>query len=80
MKHSIWLVAVGSMAAVAHGADEATQPRTIEEIVITATYRDTKLMDTPQSISALSGDAIKDLGAKDITEIFQQIPALNVAT
>ena len=47
---------VGLLAAsIAAAPDES---RTIEEIVVTATYRETNLMDTPQSISAVTDDMV----------------------
>lgn len=47
--------------------------------MVTATYRETDLMNTPLAISALSEDMIEQLGATDISGIFRTIPGLNVA-
>ena len=52
----------------------------IEEIVVTATYRETNLMDTPLAISALDEDMIEQLGATDISGVFRSIPGFNVAS
>ena len=41
-----------------------------EEIIVTATYRETRLMDTPQAISAVTASLIEDLGAQSIADIF----------
>lgn len=50
----------------------------IEEIVVTATYRETSLMDTAQAISALDGGQIEDLGAVDMQSLFAYVPGLNM--
>ena len=51
----------------------------IAEIVVTATYRETDLMDTPLSISAVDDGMIEQLGATDISGVFRSIPGFNVA-
>ena len=50
--------------------------RVIEEVVVTATYRDTKLMDTPIAISAVTNEDIKVKGIEDIQTLYQSIPGL----
>ena len=49
----------------------------VEEIVVTATYRDTQLMDTPMTISALTDVDIEQRGVEDIKNLFLAIPGLN---
>ena len=51
---------------------------TLEEIVVTSTYRDTAEMDTPIAINALDAEAITDIGATSMGDIFRSIPGLNV--
>jgi len=52
----------------------------IDEVVVTATYRETNLMDTPLAISAVDEDMIEQLGATDISGVFRSIPGFNVAS
>jgi len=46
----------------------------VEEIVVTARRREERLMDVPVSITAFSGDNLKDLGAINITDINERVP------
>ena len=57
--------------------EEATGDSLVEEIVVTATYRDTQLMDTPLTISALTDVDIEQRGVEDIKNLFLAIPGLN---
>ena len=61
IKHTLVLctsffVAAGAVAA------ESGQRGVIEELIVTATHRETKLMETPQAISAISAAQIEALG------------------
>ena len=62
----------------AEAEEDATSKLSLEEVVVTATYRSTKLMDTAQSISALSESFIEDMGASDMNDLFQYVPGLNM--
>ena len=48
-----------------------------EEIIVTATYRDTRLMDTPLTISAVTAEDIALKGIEDIQTLYQSIPRLS---
>ncbi|EED36795.1 hypothetical protein NOR51B_2748 [Luminiphilus syltensis NOR5-1B] len=52
----------------------------LEEVVVSATYRDTSLMDTAGAISALTEDFMRNQGAEDMADLFQLVPGLNMAT
>jgi outer membrane receptor protein involved in Fe transport len=52
----------------------------IEEIVVSATYRDTRLMDTPITISAVTAEDIQLKGIEDIQTLYQSIPGLSYRT
>ncbi len=67
-----------SAPAVAADAEDEESVSAMEEIVVTATYRDTDLMDTPISISALTGDQIIDKGIHNIFSLYNNIPGLNL--
>ena len=57
--------------------DDAEDQEMVEEIVVTATYRDTMLMDTPMSISAITDVEIEMRGVEDIQSLYLSIPGLN---
>jgi outer membrane receptor protein involved in Fe transport len=57
--------------------EAAEDDEMIEEIVVTATYRDTMLMDTPLSISAITDVEIELRGVEDIQSLYLSIPGLN---
>ena len=76
------LAAIGmtfGLPAAAQSAEEEADERDslVEEIVVTATYRDTQLMDTPLTISALTAVDIEQRGVEDIKNLFLAIPGLN---
>ena len=71
-------MAFGLPAAAQSDEDEADEGGSlVEEIVVTATYRDTQLMDTPMTISALTDVDIEQRGVEDIKNLFLAIPGLN---
>ncbi len=52
----------------------------LEEIVVTAQKREQSLQDVPISVSAFSGNQLKNLGVTNTTEITQQIPGMQLQT
>ena len=79
------LVATSLAAALigmpASGAEEDADDQSdsrLEEVIVTATYRDTNLMDTPISITALSEDQIIEKGIHNIFSLYNNIPGLNL--
>jgi iron complex outermembrane recepter protein len=69
---------VASNSAFAQSEEEAEG--IIEEVVVTATYRETDLMDTPVSISAVTDKMVKDTGAQDMEGLFTLIPSFSMST
>src|SRR5688500_17955026 len=49
----------------------------LEEIVVTATRYSTELQNTALSVSALTGEALRQSGTADIVEWFARAPGLN---
>ncbi|MBB6520221.1 TonB-dependent receptor [Pseudoteredinibacter isoporae] len=49
----------------------------IEEVVVTAQKREQNLQDVGISVTAFSGDQLRELGYKNSTDIAQQTPGLN---
>ncbi len=74
------VVSLASAAAVCSpvSAQEADEKSVIEEIIVTATYRETELMKTPQAISAISDALVEDLGAQSMEELYTMIPGLSM--
>ena len=74
-------LAAALIASPCLAADEATnedEPQ-MEEIIVTATYRDTRLMDTPLAISAVTAEDMVAKGIEDIRTLYQSIPGLAYA-
>ena len=69
----------GAMLALpaATGWSEESEPL-IEEVIVTATYRETSLMDTPQAISAVTSSLVEDMGAQSMEDIYTMIPGLSM--
>ena len=58
------------------GAEAATGQR--EDVIVTAQRREQTLMEVPQSISVVGGDALERLQAKSFTDYANLVPGLNV--
>ena len=48
----------------------------LQEIVISATRTDKKLVETPASITIITGEEIEEMGAKNIVEVIENIPGV----
>lgn len=77
MKRLLGLCVLATMT-VGVAAEDADS-ELIEELVVTATYRETNLMETPVSISAVTEEVIEDIGAQSMEELFTSIPGLSMA-
>ncbi len=49
----------------------------LEEVIVSATYRDTKLIDTPISISALTEDDLQNKGIFDLQDLYTSLPSVS---
>jgi iron complex outermembrane receptor protein len=58
----------------------AAQSETLQEIVVTAQKRVERLIETPQSVSVLSADALSKLGAKQLRDFADTVPGLTLQT
>ncbi|MDB6092418.1 MAG: hypothetical protein JWN85_5202 [Gammaproteobacteria bacterium] len=67
---------VGLEKKTAQAADQQA-PGFLEEIVVTAQKREQRLQDVPQSVSALTGDALDRMGARDFHDILLSIPGVS---
>jgi iron complex outermembrane receptor protein len=67
-------------ASLAHAADDAAADVGLDEITVTAQKRETKLQDTPISISTLDTDDLANRHAQSIEDLVDgSIPSLRVA-
>jgi iron complex outermembrane receptor protein len=62
-------------APVAPAADEPVQ---LEEVVVTATKRATKVRDIPSTIAVLSGEQLEREGVQSIDQIVALVPGVNL--
>lgn len=69
-------------AAILSGAvtQVSAQSPVVEEVVVTAQKRAESAQDIPLSVTALSGDALAELGIADSIQLSRQTPGLNVGT
>ena len=68
--------ALGSFGGVAFAADAAPDAPVTEEIIVTATRRDTTVQEVPYNLSAISGATIEDLQLTDLSDIARYTPGL----
>jgi len=68
-------LAIGSTSGRAASTSDSS---TLEEIVVTAQKRESTVLDTPISITALAGGQLEARGIKNIEEIVQQVPGLSM--
>jgi len=61
-------------------ADIGSEHLELQEVVITAQKRQERLIDTPQSVSVLSSDAISNLGATQFRDLAATVPGLSFTT
>ena len=69
-----------SSPAAAAEDEDSDDARVIEEIIVSATYRDTRMMNTPLTISAVTAEDIVAKGIEDIQTLYQSIPGLSYRT
>ena len=70
-------LAAPNFAQEAAEGEQDEQAMPIEEIVVTATYRDTQLMDTPIAITAVTDVEIVQKGMQDIHSLYTSVPGFN---
>ena len=68
-----------AVAAILHGEALAEGAPAIEEIVVTATKRESNLQDLGQSISAFTGDDIQRMGLKDMNDYLKATPSVTLS-
>jgi len=82
MKLTKMKVAVLGAIAVQSGfiADTAyAQDGALEEIVITATRRETDVQDVPLAVTALTGDSLQQQNIENLEDLTGQVPNILIA-
>lgn len=51
----------------------------LEEVMVTATRREERLQDVPVAVSAVTGDTLSSIGAKELADYFLFVPSVNLA-
>jgi outer membrane receptor protein involved in Fe transport len=75
----VGLFAAGGMTqAIAQGGEAATGQGRIDEIIVTATKRETRLQDTAMSISALDNDTINKRGLVGMSDYLSALPGVTM--
>ena len=78
-RHLLVLAMAGSaMTAVPAVAQE--EGLALEEVIVTATRRETSLMDTGISITAFSSEKLQEFGIDDLNDLSVNTPGLSVTT
>lgn len=74
-----WAALAVGAAATCSLAQDGGDDAAIEEVVVTATLRETNMMETPQAIAAVSGEAIEELGVTNMQGLYRNITGLNMS-
>jgi len=64
----------------AENADDRDRPTTLSEIKVTAQKREELLQDVPITVTALSGQALRDVGVRDIKDLQILVSDLSVTS
>src|ERR1700722_16261485 len=74
------LLSPGGARAADTSSDESADSGTLAEVIVTATRREEKLNDVPESVSVLSGDDLQVLGdaGDDIKQLAFKTPSLQI--
>ena len=72
------LMALLTTGASAQGEGDVAESKGIEEVVVTATYRETNLMETPLAVSAVTDELVENLGAQSMEDVYTMVPGLSM--
>ena len=70
------VVAISAMESGQLIADD-TEADNVEEIVVTATKRESKIEDLPMSVQAITGSRLDNAGVNDFMDYAELIPSLS---
>jgi len=87
MQKLIWLGAVSALAVTSATSVAAQtkpaasgQAQTVDELVVTAQKREERLVDVPAAITALQGNMLREIGAKNLSDYAALVPGLQFAS
>ena len=72
------ITAALGLTPLAYAQDDEVSSRAIEEVLVTARKRSESVMDIPASVKALSGEDLKEMGARGIADYTRFMPAVTV--
>jgi iron complex outermembrane recepter protein len=72
------LISAAVLAALPAMAQEASDDTTLEEIVVTAQFREQNLQDTPIAITAVSAEMLEARGQTSIAQVAAQAPNVSL--
>jgi iron complex outermembrane receptor protein len=79
LKCGMGLLAIGAMLGTVHAQDAEEASGGLEEVIVTATYREQNIQDVPISITALSAQQLDAAGIFDGTTIAMNVPGMAYA-
>ena len=67
-------------SACSTAAQAQSEPDAVDEIVVTAEKRETRLLDVAAPISVISGERIAERGVSDFEGLVEQIPGVSITS
>jgi iron complex outermembrane receptor protein len=74
----IALAVLTALPAAVSAQQQQDDDRAIQEIIVTATKRESSLQDVPFSVAAMTGDQIRDSGSSNLVSLARNIGGLTV--
>ena len=72
------LVAAVAISVSAQGQDTVADDESLDEIIVTATKRETSLMETAVAVSAFGQESLDNQGVKNLLDIDDMVPNLQI--
>ena len=73
------LMVLVALSASANSQEAAVDKETIDEIIVTATKRETSLMETAVAVSAFGQESLDNQGVKNLLDIGDLVPNMQIA-
>ena len=73
---SIAVAAAIAGSGVAQAQEQQRAPRAMDEVTVTATKREESLQDVPIAVTALTSDALEELGITNFSDYVMQLPGV----
>ena len=73
------LLSMASLLPVAAIAAEETAGANLEEVVVTATKRESTVQNVPFSIAAVTGEMMRESGSANIVDLARSVVGLSIA-